>query len=152
MIRWFASHPTAANLLLVLIFAAGALAAPTLVRETFPDFRPTETEISVVYRGASAADVEDAVCRRLWDGLGAVEGLDELACTAQDGIARAVATMRAGADPRRFIDEVRTEVAAATGHKGVSAMPPSAIAGGPPKMAAAERCYIDIFAACGQSR
>jgi multidrug efflux pump subunit AcrB len=112
MIRWFASHPSAANLLLVLIFAAGALAAPTLVRETFPDFRPSEAEISVVYRGASAADVEDAVCRRLWDGLGAVEGLDELACTAQDGVARAVATMAAGADPRRFIDEIRTEVAA----------------------------------------
>ena len=27
MIRWFAEHPTAANLLLVLIFAAGVMAA-----------------------------------------------------------------------------------------------------------------------------
>ena len=57
MIRWFAGHPTAANLLLVLIFAAGLMAAPTLKRETFPDFRPVEAEISVVYRGATAEEV-----------------------------------------------------------------------------------------------
>ena len=74
MIGWFARHPTAANLLLVLIAAIGIMAAPALKRETFPDFRPTEAEINVVYRGASAAEVEDAICRRIWDAVEAVEG------------------------------------------------------------------------------
>jgi multidrug efflux pump subunit AcrB len=67
MIRWFTGHPTAANLLLVLFIVAGVFAAPMLNRETFPDFRPTEAEIIVPYRGAAAADVEDAICRPLWD-------------------------------------------------------------------------------------
>ena len=39
MIRWFTGHPTAGNLLLLLILAAGAFAAAGLLRETFPDFR-----------------------------------------------------------------------------------------------------------------
>lgn len=112
MIRWFVGHPTAANLLLVLIFAAGLMSAPTLKRETFPDFRPVEAEISMVYRGASAAEVEDALCRRIWDAVESVEHLDELTCTAQVGIARATATMAAGGDSGRFVNDLRTEVTA----------------------------------------
>jgi multidrug efflux pump subunit AcrB len=112
MIRWFTGHPTAANLLLVLFIVAGVFAAPMLNRETFPDFRPTEAEIIVPYRGAAAADVEDAICRPIWDALQGVEGLRDLTCTAQDNRARAVATLRAGGDALRFVNELRTEVAA----------------------------------------
>ena len=114
MIRWFAGHPTAANLLLILLIAAGAIAAPGLIRETFPDFRPTEAEVSVIYRGAGASDVEDAVCRVLWDAAQRVEDLAEFTCTAQDNRARAVATMAASGDAGRFIEDLRGEVAAIT--------------------------------------
>src|SRR5690554_1417284 len=88
MIRWFAAHPTAANLLLILLLAAGLFAAPHLKRETFPDYRPVEVSVEVVYRGASAADVEDAICRRLFDAVKGVEFLDEFGCVAQDNLAR----------------------------------------------------------------
>ncbi|MFO7552583.1 MAG: efflux RND transporter permease subunit [Haliea sp.] len=112
MIRWFAGHPTAANLLLLLLIAAGLFAAPQLKRETFPDYRPTEVSIEVVYRGASAADVEDAICRRLHDAVKGVDFLDELRCVAQDNLASATATMTAGGDVLRFLDELQTEVRA----------------------------------------
>jgi len=112
MIRWFAGHPTAANLLLVLILAAGVMAAPTLKRETFPDFRPVEADISVTYRGATAEEVEDAICRRVWDAVESVEGLDELSCVAQGGLARATATMVATGDSARFVNDLRTEITA----------------------------------------
>lgn len=112
MIRWFAGHPTAANLLLILFMAVGALSMPTLIRETFPDFRATQAEITVVYRGASAGEVESAICRPLWDAVQGVEDLDELTCTAQDGRARAIAVMNEGGEALRFINALRTEVAA----------------------------------------
>ena len=54
MIRWFVGHPTAANLLLILMLAIGVFAAPTLKRETFPDYLPSEVSIQVEYRGAIA--------------------------------------------------------------------------------------------------
>ncbi len=114
MIRWFAAHPTAANLLLVLLVAAGLFAAPQLKRETFPDYRPVEASVEVVYRGASAADVEDAICRRLFDALKGVEFLDEFHCVAQDNLASATATMAAGGDAIRFLSEIDTEVSAIT--------------------------------------
>ncbi|WP_137701867.1 efflux RND transporter permease subunit [Marimonas lutisalis] len=112
MIRWFTGHPTAANLLLLLFLAAGAFAAPGLLRETFPDFRAVEAEITVPYRGAAAEDVEAAICAPLWDGVQGVEGLETLTCTAQSGRARAVATMAPGNDALRFVNSLRTEVSA----------------------------------------
>lgn len=112
MIRWFAGHPTASNLLLILMLALGGLSLPTLVRETFPDFRDTEVEVVVAYRGATAAEVEEAICRPLWDSVQGVEALKELRCTAQDNRARAVATMAAGGDPIRFVNALRTEIGA----------------------------------------
>jgi multidrug efflux pump subunit AcrB len=90
----------------------GAIAAPGLIRETFPDFRPTEAEVTVAYRGAGAGDVEDAVCRVLWDAVQRVEDLAEFTCTAQDNRARAVATMAAAGDAGRFMEDLRGEVAA----------------------------------------
>jgi len=112
MIRWFTGHPTAGNLLLLLFLAAGVLAAPGLLRETFPDFRAVEAEITVPYRGAAAEDVETAICAPLWDGVQGVEGLESFTCTAQTGRARAVATMAAGNDALRFVSALRTEVGA----------------------------------------
>lgn len=114
MIRWFAGHPTAANLLMIVLLAAGLFAAPSLKRETFPDYRPVEVSVEVVYRGASADDVEDAVCRRLHDAVKGVDYLDELICVAQDNLASATATMQAGGDPIRFLNEIDTEVNAIT--------------------------------------
>lgn len=114
MIRWFAAHPTAANLLLIVLLAMGLFTAPSLKRETFPDYRPVEVSIEVIYRGASAADVEDAVCRRLHDAVKGVDYLDELICVAQDNAASATATMEAGGDPVRFLSDIDTEVNAIT--------------------------------------
>ncbi|MGO3294444.1 MAG: efflux RND transporter permease subunit [Marinobacter sp.] len=114
MTRWFADHPTAANLLLILLLAVGLFSAPNLKRETFPDFRPVEVSIDVVYRGASAADVEDAICRRLYDAVKGVDYLDEMKCVAQDNLARAAVSMQANGDSIRFLSDIDTEVNALT--------------------------------------
>ncbi len=114
MIRWFASHPTAANLLLLVVIATGLFSLPQLRRETFPDYRPVEVSIEVVYRGASAADVEDAIGERLYEAVKGVEYLEEFICVARDNLATATATMAAGGNPIRFLNELQTEVQAIT--------------------------------------
>ncbi|GAA3904004.1 efflux RND transporter permease subunit [Halomonas cibimaris] len=114
MIRWFAGHPTAANLVLILLLAAGLFAVPDLKRETFPDYRPGEVGIEVKYRGATAADVEDQICRRLHDALTGVDFLDEFVCVAQNNLASATATMEDDGDIGRFLDDISTEVEAIT--------------------------------------
>lgn len=112
MIRWFASHPTAGNLLLILILATGLFAAPNLTRETFPEFLPPEVSITMEYRGATAADVEEAICQRLGEALQRVDFMREVTCTARDNQAQTIASMESNGDMGRFLDDIRTEIEA----------------------------------------
>ena len=114
MIRWFAGHPTAGNLLLILILATGLMAAPNLTRETFPDYLPAEVSITMEYRGATAADVEEAICQRLGEALQRVDYMEEISCTARDNQAQAIASMAPRGDMGRFLDDIRTEIEALT--------------------------------------
>ena len=112
MIRYFAAHPTAANLLLLFLVVIGFTALPTLKRETFPDFAPKEIEVRVPYPGASAEDVEEAICRRLEDAIDTVNDVAEVRCQALESVAVAVAKMTDAADFSRFLDDVKSEVEA----------------------------------------
>jgi multidrug efflux pump subunit AcrB len=112
MIRFFAGHPTAANLLMLLIAVMGLLSLSSLRRETFADFTPSEVEVRVAYPGASPEEVEETVCERLEDSLQGVAGLHEVRCEARENLAFAVVEMQPGANLDRFTDDVRTEVEA----------------------------------------
>lgn len=114
MIRWFAGHPTAGNLLLILILATGLFAAPNLTRETFPDYLPPEVSVTMEYRGATAADVEEAICQRLGEALQRVDDMEEVSCTARDNQAQTIASMAPQGDMGRFLDDIRTEIEALT--------------------------------------
>ena len=59
-LEWVAAaHPTAANLLLILLLASGLVALPLLQRETFPDFSIDIVQVQIVYPGASAEQAEE---------------------------------------------------------------------------------------------
>ena len=110
MIRFFASHRTASHMLMLLLIALGASTLPQLRRETLPHFTQDKLQVSVVYPGATADDVEDAVCRRIEDALERVNNVEEMASEAREGVGTVTVTMIEGADFQRFLDEVRTEV------------------------------------------
>ncbi len=110
MIRYFTEHRTAANLLMVLFLVTGLLAAPSLLRETFPRAAPNEVEITVAYPGARPEDVESAICERIETALDAVTGIERQSCEAAEGRARAVVRMIEGGDFQRFSADVAAEV------------------------------------------
>ncbi len=53
MIRFFAKHPTAANLLMLTLLILGISSLSGIKRETFPEFDPPYILAGVVYPGAS---------------------------------------------------------------------------------------------------
>ncbi|MBV1868318.1 MAG: efflux RND transporter permease subunit [Marinosulfonomonas sp.] len=114
MIRFFASHPTIANLLMILFLAAGLFVSPTLLRETFPRAAPNEVEINVPYPGARPEEVETAICERIENALNAVTGIARQSCEARENSARAVVKMREGDDFQTFAAEVKSEIDAIT--------------------------------------
>jgi HAE1 family hydrophobic/amphiphilic exporter-1 len=78
MIAFFAKHPTAANLLMLIMLAAGTLSLSGLRRETMPDAMPVEVEVSVVYPGATAREVEESIIDRLENALEGVQFIKEM--------------------------------------------------------------------------
>ena len=86
MIRYFASHPTAANILMLAIIAVGLAALPGLNKESFPIVDMYQVQVRVVYPGASATDVEDAICNRLEDATDGISFVKEQTCDASDNV------------------------------------------------------------------
>ncbi len=110
MIALFARHPTAANLLMVLMLVIGAVSLPQLERATFPEFEADAVAVTVPYPGASPADGEEAICLPIEEALEGLVDLDELRCAAREGMVTATADMRDGGDLSRFVANVRTEI------------------------------------------
>ncbi len=123
MIRFFVDHPTAANLLMAFLMVLGLSQLPELQRETFPNFAPRRVQIQVPYPGAGAEDVEQAICLRLEDALDGINEVEELTCTAREGLGTMVAEMIDGADFDRFFEDVKSEVEAIDSFPDVTERP-----------------------------
>jgi len=110
MIRWVTEHPTAANLMMIGILILGLQALPSLQRESFPQVKSAKVSIVVAYPGAVAEDIEDALCRRIEDGLENIAELDEMICEAAENKAVATAVMIEGSDMARFLEDVKSSI------------------------------------------
>ncbi len=112
MIRFFAGHPTAANLVMAAFLILGLVATPSLLRETFPRIQPRDVQVTVAYPGASPEDVERAICLRIEDAVDGVENVTEMRCEARENAGVATIEMRQGKDIDRFFLDVQTEIEA----------------------------------------
>ena len=110
MIRFFAQHPTAASLLMIAFLIAGALTTPHILRETQPEFAPSEVEIRIAYPGATAQEVEEVVCRRVEDALDGIDFVAEIRADAREGAASIVVEMSNKGDIQSFIRDIETGV------------------------------------------
>ena len=110
MIRLFAVHPTAANILMLALLIVGIAAFPTLQRDTFPLTPPSEVEIRVGYPGASPAEVESGICQVAEDALRAVDNLNELSCLSRDNMAVFTAEIIEGRDMTRFHNDLKAAI------------------------------------------
>ncbi len=100
MLKWFADHPTAANLTMLAIILLGLVSLPNLQRETFPRIKNAKVTITVIYPGSTALEVEDAICRRIEDALESLSDLDEMTCDSSEGVGKATAEMTEGSSER----------------------------------------------------
>lgn len=110
MIRYFTEHPTAANLLMAAFLVVGLISAPMVKRETFPDIPAKNVEIVVIYPGATAEEVEEAVCQRIEDAVESIKNIDEISCAASENRGSANIKMIEGKDFDDFLNDIKTEV------------------------------------------
>ena len=110
MIRYFINHPTAGNILMMVIIAIGLVSLTNLNKESFPLINPTKVQLSMLYPGANPADVEDALCNRLEDATDGISYLKEQTCDARDNMAIFTLEMVEKGDIDAFYDDIKAAV------------------------------------------
>jgi len=84
ILSYFTRHRTAANLLLVVMIAAGIWAFPKMRAQFFPDVIIDNVSVSVSWSGAGAEDVDAAIVQVMEPALLAVEGVTESEATSRE--------------------------------------------------------------------
>jgi multidrug efflux pump subunit AcrB len=110
ILSYFTRHRTAANLLLVLMLAAGLTAFPQMRAQFFPDVISDEIDIEVRWDGAGAEDVDAAIVAVLEPVLVAVPGVAATAATSREGRASISIEFDPGWDMSRAADEVQVAI------------------------------------------
>ena len=117
MIAFFVRHPTAANLLMMVLIVFGLAALPNLKRETFPEFAPPYILATVVYPGASPLQVEQNICLLMEEAIDGLSSIEETRCEALEGLASLVVKLSPSADISRMLVDIQTQI------NGISTFP-----------------------------
>jgi multidrug efflux pump subunit AcrB len=115
ILGYFTRHRTAANLLLVLMLAAGAMAVPNMRAQFFPDVIVEDISVSVRWDGAGAEDVDRGVVQLLEPALLAVEGVTDSSATSREGSASITLEFEPGVDVAASADDVQAAIDAVSG-------------------------------------
>ncbi|MBM63041.1 MAG: hypothetical protein CL484_08850 [Acidobacteria bacterium] len=114
MVEWFARNSVAANLLMVLIVVTGVITVFTVNEEIMPEIELDRVVVEVPYLGAAPEEVESAVCVRIEEAIQGIDGIKEIQSTAAEGMGVVVVELELGADARKVVDDIKTNVDAIT--------------------------------------
>ena len=114
MVDWFARNSVAANLLMILIVVSGLIAVFTIKEEVMPEIELDRIVVEVPYLGAAPEEVESAVCVRIEEAIQGIDGIKQIQSTASEGIGMVVVELELGADARKAVDDIKTNVDAIT--------------------------------------
>jgi len=114
LINWFARNPVAANLLMVMLVVSGGFATFTVTSEVFPEFSLDMVTIEVPYLGAAPEEVESAVSVRIEEAIQGIDGIKQITSTASEGMGMVQVELELGADARKVVDDIKSNVDAIT--------------------------------------
>ncbi len=109
-IAWFAENHVAANLLMIFLLLAGIVTGLTMKLEVFPETSLDMISITTVYPGASPAEVEEAILRRIEEKVAGLAGIERIDSSAREGYGSIFIEVMKGWELKQLLDEVKAEV------------------------------------------
>ncbi len=111
LIAWFTRNSVAANLLMVFIIAFGLSALNSRIPlEVFPSFQLDTVNISVPFRGAPPATVEEGVNVKIEEAIQDIEGISRITSVADEGIGNVFVQVANGFDTLEVLDEIKQRI------------------------------------------
>jgi len=110
IISYFTRHPTLANLILVVLLAAGLITAPKMRNQFFPDVVFETVSVNVKWPGAGAEDIDRSIVQFLEPVLMSIEGVDSTSSQSKEGSTSIKLTFDSGWDMSRATDDIQEAV------------------------------------------
>lgn len=108
--RFSVNNPVPVNLFMAAIIAGGILAALTLVRDLFPEVQLNIIQVATPYPGASPAEIEKGITRKIEERIKNVEGVYKLTSSITEGASVISVELRSGFDD---VDQAVNDIKAA---------------------------------------
>lgn len=109
-IGFFVNHKVAANLLMLIMLMGGALGLLRMNIQFFPTFALDFVTVRVVWSGAAAEDIEQAITQPLEQRLRSLENLKSMTSTSAQGVSNITLEFVEGTDPVIALDDARQRV------------------------------------------
>ncbi|HEU4364198.1 MAG TPA: efflux RND transporter permease subunit, partial [Candidatus Krumholzibacteria bacterium] len=110
LLRWFADNSVVANLMMIVVLAAGLLTVGTITKEVFPEFSLDMVTVSVSYRGAAPEEVEEGVCVKIEEAIQDLEGIKRITSSSSEGMGTVMVELEQGVDVREMLNDVKARV------------------------------------------
>ncbi len=114
LINLFSQHRVAGNLLMILLILFGIYGLANLSRQVLPDFTLDIINITVVWPGASPADVEANILEAIEPEVRFLDGVDSVASGAVEGSAGFTLTFKEGTNMSKALTDVQAAVSQIT--------------------------------------
>ncbi len=110
VLAWMAKNSVAANLLMALLLAGGALLMGRVKQEVLPEFDLDLVLVNVIYPGASPMEVEQGVVLAVEEAVQGLDGVKEVRSTASEGVGVVAVELVRGTNRDRALSDVKAAV------------------------------------------
>jgi multidrug efflux pump subunit AcrB len=110
LIRIFARHKVAANLLMIIILMSGAIALSKLNTQMNPDVASEQVLVEIEWPGASAEDVDRTIVEAVEPAVRNLDGVASVGARAREGIAELFIEFRMNSDMSKALGDVDTAI------------------------------------------
>jgi multidrug efflux pump subunit AcrB len=110
LLDWFIHNPVAANLLMVVLLVGGTLSAFNLRSQVFPTISPGTVVVTVPFPGATPAEVEEGITRRVEEAVLGIDGVKRVTSSASENVGIVTIETSDFADRQLVKDDVESAV------------------------------------------
>jgi multidrug efflux pump subunit AcrB len=83
--RFSVNNPVLVNILMTTIVLGGVYSMLTIVREMFPESRPERVQVITLYPGATPAEVEKGITRKIEEEIKDLKGVEKVTSSTTEG-------------------------------------------------------------------
>ncbi|MBC9866996.1 MAG: AcrB/AcrD/AcrF family protein, partial [Opitutae bacterium] len=113
LIAWFTRNGVAANLLMITLIVGGIWSLSNrMILQDFPDMPLRTISVSVLYRGSTPGEMEQAIVSRLEEALYDIEGIKQMDSVATANTGTVNLEIEEGFNMSEKLDEVANRVSA----------------------------------------